>query len=66
MGSTGPSSPEVSATVESTGDSSSDASAMVKSDRVAMLMDGDCVIGVMEGAGIVSVSGAVTDSSGGD
>ena len=66
MGSTVSSSREVSASVGLMGDSSSDGSAMVKSDRVAMLIDGDCVMGVMEDAGIVSVSGAATDSSGGD
>ena len=41
--------------------SSSEVSAMVKSDKLAMLIDGDGGTG-----GIVSVSGAVTDSSGGD
>ena len=46
--------------IGSTGDSSSEASVMVKSDKVAMLTDGDCVTGV------VSVSGVVTDSGGGD
>ena len=66
MGSTGPSSPEVSAMVGSMGDSSSDGSAMVKSDRVAMLMDGDCVAGVTEDVGIVSGSGAAADSCGRD
>ena len=44
----------------STGDPSSEVSGMVKSDKVAMLTDGDWVTEV------VSVSGAVTDSSGGD
>ena len=66
VGSAGPSSAEVSAMVGSMGDSSSEASGIVKSDRVAMLMDGDCVAGVTGDAGIVSVSGAVADSSGGD
>ena len=49
--------------MESTGDSSSEVSAMVKSDKVAMLMDGDCVA---VDPGVVSVSGAVAVSSGGD
>ena len=44
----------------STGGSSSEVSAMVKSDKVAMLTDGDWVTGV------VSVSEAVTGSSRGD
>ena len=44
----------------STGDSSSEVSAMVKSDKVAMLTDGDWVTGV------VPVLGTVADSSGGD
>ena len=64
MGSTGCSSPEASAVEGLIGDSSSDAaSAIVKSDRVAMLMGGDCVTG---DPGIVSVSREVADSSGGD
>ena len=65
VGSPGPSSAEVSAMVGSMGDSSSEASGIVKSDRVAMLVDGDCVTGVTGGAGIVPVSRTVTDSSGG-
>jgi len=48
--------------VGSLGDSSSEASAIVKSDRVEMLMDGDWV---MVDVGTVSVSEAVTGSSGG-
>ena len=47
----------------SMGDSSSEISAAVNSDRVAMVMDGDWVTGV---TGSGCVSGAVTDSSGGD
>ena len=49
--------------VRPTGDSSSEVSAMVKSDKVEMLMDGDWVTG---DSGVVSVSGVVTDSSRGD
>ena len=49
-------------TVGSMGESSSEISAMVKSDRVETLMDGDWGTG---DAGTVSISGAVTDSSGG-
>ena len=49
-------------TVGSVGDSSSEMSATVKSERVAMLIDGDWVTGV---AGIGSVSGEVTGSTGG-
>ena len=49
--------------VGSMGDSSSEASAMVKSDKLAMLMDGDSVTGDRE---VISVSGAVTDSIGWD
>ena len=45
----------------STDDSSSGVSAMVKSERVAMLMDGDCVAG---DSGAVSVSGARAGSVG--
>ena len=48
--------------VGSMGDSSSEVSAMVKSDKVAILMDGDWVTGVPE---IVSVSGVMIASSGG-
>ena len=44
----------------STGDPSSEVSGMVKSDKVAMLTDGDWVTGV------VPVLGTVADSSGGD
>ena len=64
MGSTESSSSEVSAIVGSTGGSSSEASAIVKSDRVAMLVDGDWVTEVTGDTGIVSDSGAVTNSSG--
>ena len=46
----------------SMGKSSSDVSATVKSDRVEILIDGDCVAG---GVGTVSASGSVGDSSGG-
>ena len=49
--------------VGSMGGSSSEISAVVKSERVAMLMDGDRVAG---DAGIVPVSGATIDSNGGD
>jgi hypothetical protein len=56
------SSSETSATVGSKGGSSSEASAIVKSDRVAMLMDGD---GVTGDPGTVSGSGVVVDSGGG-
>ena len=45
--------------VGSVGGSSSEVSAIVKSERVEMLMVGDWVMG---GAGIASVSGAVTGS----
>ena len=45
----------------SVGDSSSEATATVKSERVAMLIDGDRVSGV---AGIGSVSGVVTGPTG--
>ena len=62
MGSMEGSSSETSGTVVSIGDPSSEVSAIVKSDRVAILMDGDWVTG---GAGTVSVSGMVTDSGGG-
>ena len=46
----------------STGDPSSEVSAIVKSDRVAMLMDGDWMTGVTR---IVSGSGAASGSGGG-
>ena len=49
--------------VGSVGDSSSEVSAMVKSDKLAMLMDGDWVTGDSE---IISASGTVADSSEGD
>ena len=48
--------------VGSIGDSSSEVSATVKSERLAMLMDGDWVAGV---TAAVSASGAATGSSGG-
>ena len=48
--------------VGSMGDPSSDVSAIVKSERVEMLMDGDCVT---EGVGTVSASGSAGDSGGG-
>ena len=47
--------------VGSTGDSSSEVSPIVKSDRLAMLMDGDCTVG---GLGVDSISGTVIDSGG--
>ena len=47
----------------SMGDSSSEVSAIVRSDREAMLMDGDRVMVV---SGTVSASGAGADSGGGD
>ena len=49
--------------IGSTGGSSSEVSARVKSDKVAMLKDGDWVA---VDPGVVSVSRAVADSSGGD
>ena len=53
---------EVSGMVVSMGGSSSEVSAIVKSDRVAMLIDGDRMRG---DPGIVSVSGMTAGSSGG-
>ena len=50
-------------TVELMGDLSSEVSAMVKSDKLAMLIDGDWVTGDPE---TISVSGAATDSIEGD
>ena len=47
--------------VGSMGDSSSEVSAMVKSDREETLIDGDWVMG---DAGTASVSGAMMDSGG--
>ena len=47
--------------VGSMGGSSSEASATVKSDRLVMLMDGECWTG---DPGIVAVSGVATGSSG--
>ena len=61
----GSSSSEASAIVGSTEDSSSEVSAIVKSDRVAILMDGDCEAGVAGDTGMVSASGAMIDSGGG-
>ena len=58
MGSMGCSSSGVSAMVGSMGESSSEVSTIVKSDRVAMLSDGEWVTGG------VAVSRAVTDPSG--
>ena len=46
--------------VGSTGGTSSKVSVIVKSERLAMLIDVDCVMG---DAGIVSVPGVVVDSS---
>jgi len=48
-------------TVGSSGDSSSKVSVVVKSDRVAMLMDGDCGA---DDPGFVAVSGVITGSRG--
>ena len=62
MGSTGDSLSEGPGNVGSMEVSSSEVSAIVKSDRVAMLMDGDWVAGVTGDAGIVSAPGAVNDS----
>jgi len=49
-------------TVGSRGDSLSEVSAIVKSDRVEMLMDGECAV---RDPGAVSVSGVAVDSGGG-
>ena len=46
------------------GGSSSEVSAIVKSDSVATLIDGDCVTGVAGDGGIVTGSGSVTASGG--
>ena len=65
MGSTGSSSSGASAMVGSMGGSSSSVSVIAKSDRVAMLVDGDWVTEVTGDAGIVPDYGGVTNSSGG-
>jgi hypothetical protein len=56
--------PEASGIVVSKGDSSSDVSAMVKSDIVAILMDGDRVTG--DAGTTASVAGMAIGSSGGE
>ena len=59
------SSSEESRIEESAGGSSSETSAIVKSERVAILMDGEWATGVTEGSNIVVGSGTEADSSGG-
>ena len=61
----GRSSSEVSAIEKSTGGSSSSESAIVKSESVATLMDGDWATGVTGVSEIVVGSEAGADSSGG-
>ena len=65
VGSAGSLSSEASAMVGSMGCSSSEVSVIAKSERVAMLVDGDWVTEVTGDAGIAPDSGAVTNSSGG-